>query len=319
MSKQRDILNKEDFIKTRESDFGYQSKVGFLRNLETFDPLTDDLEDYWFMVLSGRRRTGKTHWLAWFLSFPKRREKFKYVFVVTNTKCNGFWQKYVPDEYIIESWEPYGRRGVEEILSQQKEMLESGEPERQVLIILDDVIAEKVHDDDVIKRLATAGRHLKISVAITTQHHKSVGTWLRDNSDIAVIFNQRTERSLKGTYEDYLGVFRDEKISTAYIDNYTTGYGCLVFLNCKRENTPEKLVYKSEAPKEIPEYRLGSEEQWASFSNDPKKKRKNGGGISDRGQRSRYGVWSGDGNTSTGFHRTTERGPLLTELLESPF
>jgi hypothetical protein len=55
----------------------------------------DYLDDF-CVAMFGRRRLGKTfgaRWLCYCL-----RHRFPLVIVITNTKVNGFWKKYVPDD-----------------------------------------------------------------------------------------------------------------------------------------------------------------------------------------------------------------------------
>ena len=83
------------------------------------------------------------------------------------------------------------------------------EPSLQAFVILDDVVADKVAMmwNTNINSLFVEGRHLLITVLITTQHVKGVGPLIRGNMDLVVlqpIFAREARHTLADLYGGYM-------------------------------------------------------------------------------------------------------------------
>ncbi len=145
------------------------------------------------VALFGKRRTGKSYTLRWWMYNCFRHIPFGCVF--TNTTINGFWQTYVPP-WLVTQGLPMHK--MDALITRQKTRIAKWKkdhpaecaknpdayksaPELAAFCILDDVIADRVamQWNKDINTFFVEGRHLCISVFITTQHVKGVGPMIR--------------------------------------------------------------------------------------------------------------------------------------------
>lgn len=241
------------------------------------DPLPFNLQqlgDDFTITFVGKRRTGKTFAMRYFLHYM--RDRFPRVYVFTATKINGFWAKYVPKRFIFDAYYP----GVlEAILVSQMQLIEwyngaTDEEQRKVdprmVIILDDVIAQDLHHDDVLKFCFFNGRHLKIALMITTQYAKGLPPGLRENTDLAVIFALHSIAQREAAAENFLGHW-DKKESKRFIDrnvwvDYVTQQRqCVVVDNSGRSPIENSLyICQPQEPEDEGHWFLGAPEYWGS-------------------------------------------------------
>jgi hypothetical protein len=246
------------------SEFEFDEEgFGYPMQLEEFDP--EDMPSDFFIVLEGRRRIGKSFWARWFLWHYQYT--FGKVICFTNTKMNKFWSEIIGDKFVHEGWDPWK---MQRILDDQRARIDDhGKPdentayyhEDRVLVILDDIISDKknIHDDQTIENLATAGRHFAIAVLIMTQAPKAISTKLRDNTDLAVIFNQRSARQKEAMHEDFVNTM-DKYDAQNMVDAYTQDHAFLAVRTIELENDPKKLYKKGKAV-EVPDFIMGGPEQ----------------------------------------------------------
>jgi predicted acetyltransferase len=131
----------------------------------------DYLDDF-VVAVFGRRRLGKTFGARNLVY--KMKNRFPLVIVVTNTKLNGFWKKYVPEDFI---WTVPDMDGVfEKLYARQTFILTHPELkiDPRVLLILDDVLEDQMilQYSKYLKASFTDGRHYKISILILLQYAK---------------------------------------------------------------------------------------------------------------------------------------------------
>lgn len=252
------------------------------KELAEWDPTT--LPDNFFLVLVGKRRTGKSTFAKWLLQYYK--DRFILVWCMTNTKANGYWQKFVGDAYTFSGYNPGAIWTVikrnDKLIKQYGEESDKAKELGSVLIILDDVIAGKVHDDEMFTRLAVEGRHHLISVILMTQDPKAIGPKVRDNCDIAVIFNQKTFRNKESVWRDFMNDTSKDQ-AFAFMGHYAQEHNCLVSVQTNLNSDISKCFFKSTGDKtelDDPDYILGGETQKkvveqerekAEFMKEPKK------------------------------------------------
>jgi hypothetical protein len=234
----------------------------------------DRLPNGFFIICEGSRRVGKSIFLKWLLYHYK--DDFDLAIVFSETPHNGFWQPIVSNEYVHNGWDPFA---VEKLLASQeeekeKEVKSGGRHKmRRVLIILDDIVGDRkhIHEDTMLNRLAVQGRHFGISVCLTTQEPHAIGTALRNNCDMAVIFQQKSERAKKSVSVDFL-MFKldDEHTARCMLKMYTEGHNAILVRMYTLENkinmtycfVPESMTYDKQADKLlVPNYQLGTKDQ----------------------------------------------------------
>lgn len=236
------------------------------------------LPDGFFLILEGSRRTGKSVFLKWLLYYY--RNVFDLAIVMTETPHNGFWQPIVSNQYVHSGWDPLL---VEKLLEQQHKLKEEcfkNNPNKQnpteyrkVLLILDDIVGDRnhIHEDAVLNNLAVEGRHSNIHVCLTTQEPHAIGTALRNNCDVVVIFQQKSKRSKESVFNDFLMNKLDFKFQAEeLLKRYTKNHDAILIEMYKLTpgtfesyfHVPASLTFDKEKDKiKVPDYQLGNEEQ----------------------------------------------------------
>ena len=237
-----------------------------LPTLREWDPrrLQDNVKDGFYLVMAGKRRTGKSTFLKWLLQWYS--DEFSIVWCMTTTKQSGFWQFFVGDKWTFDHWDPWA---VMQILKRQRTVVskfgkDSPEAKKnRVLLILDDVATEKLHDDPIFISLATQGRHFLMSVAILTQYPKVIGPKCRENTDCAFIFYQQTELNKETICNDYISDMR-KRDAMCLIDRNTEGHNVVIAEQQTTHVIADKL-FKSTGDKTKmsidPNYALGGPDQ----------------------------------------------------------
>lgn len=168
--------------------------------------------------LFGKRRTGKTFTLRWWMYNCFRDVPFGVVF--TNTRINGFWQTYVPGWLVFQGLD---MSKMDALIQRQKKLIAKWKethaaeckkdpdayksaPELAAFCVLDDVIADRVamQWNKDINTFFVEGRHLCITVFITSQHVKGIGPMIRGNMDV-VCFQPIFQREARMTLADLYG------------------------------------------------------------------------------------------------------------------
>lgn len=215
-----------------------------LPDLEEWDPTT--LPEHFFLVFEGKRRTGKTTFAKWLLQYYQ--DSFSLVWCMTNTKASGVWGHFVGEEFTFPSWQP---DKIEKIIQRNDKLIaEYGEDSEQgkrlgnVLVILDDVVSQKIHDDPMFKKLATEGRHHWISIILMTQDPKAINPAVRDNCDVAVIFAQKTDRNKTSIWEDFLND-TTKPLGIAMLSRFCVNHDCLVSVQTNLDGSIYHTFFKS--------------------------------------------------------------------------
>jgi hypothetical protein len=231
----------------------------YVPQLEEWDPLS--LPENFFLALEGKRRTGKTTFAKWLLQYYQNR--FQLVWVMTRTRSSGFWQKMVGSDFTFSDYNP---AAISRIVKRNDAIIEkygTDSPltklKASTLIILDDVISAKIHDDPMFTLMACEGRHHKLSIILMTQDPKAIGPKVRDNADVAVVFNQKTFRNKESCWHDFMNDV-DKLTAFALLGQYAAGHCAVV---CNQTNLTGEIrrnFYKTTGDKtklDDPEYILG--------------------------------------------------------------
>jgi hypothetical protein len=244
-------------------------------NVFDVDDPDNRLPKGFFLICEGSRRVGKSIFLKWLLY--SYREDFDLVMVITETPQNGFWQPIVSNKYVHNGWDPFlieelFRQQIEDV-SKEKNSQSSNYKAKNVLVILDDIVGDRrrIHDDATLNKLSVQGRHYNISICITTQEPAAIGTALRNNCDMAIIFQQKSERAKKSVCMDFLNFkLPYEWQARDLLNTYTENHDSIaVKMHMLKKDphlaylhVPERLSYNSQTEKcTVPDYQMGSEEQ----------------------------------------------------------
>lgn len=182
---------------------------GYMVPIREFIPEEDTPESP-SIIAYGKRRTGKSFFLRWFLW--RLQDWFDQIFVFTETKVNKFWQEYVPSAAIYPHWD---EDRAQQILDFNVWVLENPDEARRkgyttkTITILDDVISTKMlrsaGDDGNYAALYVQGRHTKSSVATNTQKATAIPPKVRDNIDLVFVLRQESNTERKRIYDEHMG------------------------------------------------------------------------------------------------------------------
>lgn len=147
-----------------------------------------DILDDFTVLFIGRRRSGKSFGARYLMYHLRHR--FPFGVVITGTRLNNYWSKYVPQEYI------HDIQSMNKILDFvfARQTLLTAYPElgidRRMFLILDDVMEDKffIRYNAQLSKVFTNGRHFGIFLVIISQDVKGIPPDLRENTDCAIIF-----------------------------------------------------------------------------------------------------------------------------------
>ena len=130
-----------------------------------------------------------------FLHVLARGHKFKWCLVVSPTKFNQEWTSVVGDDNVLDTFNP------EQIatLFDRQAALREDDIDNPGLLILDDCLGAANFASDLFTRIASAGRHYRVSVWVSAQHLFKIPPVIRGNADYMFVLgtqNDRVDRAL---------------------------------------------------------------------------------------------------------------------------
>eukprot|EP00727_Mastigamoeba_balamuthi_P004436 m51a1_g13991 hypothetical protein (314) ;mRNA; r:1054700-1055697 len=131
------------------------------------------------------------------------------------------------------------------------------------LVILNNVISAKVHDNPIFRKLVIEGRHHLISIILMTQDPKAIRPCIHDNMDVAVIFNQKTFRNKESIWADFMNNTTKD-LARAIMAKYCVEHNALVAIQTNLNADIMQNFFKTIGDKtklQDSTYALGSVEQ----------------------------------------------------------
>lgn len=181
------------------------------------------------IVFFGKRGTGKTFAMRWILQNDVIRSLLPRLIVMTDTKINGFWQQYIPEDYVHEGFD---HDLLLEIMERQKEVIkkwraldEKDKPfyNPNLCVVFDDIISNRtVKFNETFEKFFTLGRHLMITIMVTSQYAKGVNTVARGNIDYAFIFKQDMRIQMESLADDFFNFFGNRHTAFEIIERFTS-------------------------------------------------------------------------------------------------
>ena len=194
--------------------------------------------------LIGKRNSGKSQMLRYL--YNQQKHLFRAVFVVCPTETvNSFYSDLVKKENIFDS---YNEEWVEKLITKMTQV-NAGKSEKDashILLILDDLCSDtNFHQSKSFKKLCTRGRHVKISVIITSQYIYQIPPVARNNSDFILCSQMNTQGLDLLSTEFLFGNLSKKDFIDLYYKN-TADYGFLVINNnCTKSNDDINEIYGS--------------------------------------------------------------------------
>ena len=199
-----------------------------------------------------RRNSGKTHLQKFLLYTLARAQRFKWVLVICPTAFTGDWGSIVGPENVLPVFNP---DQVETLMERQAELREDG-VDNSGCLILDDCLGSANFQSELFTKIASAGRHYRITVWASFQHYFKAPTVIRTNADYLMIMGVQNERVIKALYEEYGGLgFDDVKALKAYVLKATENFGAMCIDNTAAgaKGSPCRTV---RAPAKLPQFRI---------------------------------------------------------------
>jgi hypothetical protein len=140
-------------------------------------------------------------------------------------------------------------------MERQAELREDG-VQNDGIIVFDDCLGSANFQSELFTKIASAGRHYRITVWASFQHYQKCPTVIRTNADLVFVMGVQNERVIKALYEEYGGLgFDDVKALRAYALKATENFGALVVDNTAAgaKGSPCRTV---RAPAKLPQFRI---------------------------------------------------------------
>ena len=177
------------------------------------------------VILYGPRRSGKSKFIRHICQ--RIRPWFPDVICFTKTKASGEYFSFLPYDHVID--------GLDEDLlmalmkNQRKIKMKESRGEfvgnYNLLVIIDDCMAEKLRYKDIFNMVFFNGRHYNITLLVTVQDVKGVAPSATINADMAFSFSlpdRRGRETVREKFADYLtrnefdALFDSDEINKKY-------------------------------------------------------------------------------------------------------
>lgn len=165
----------------------------------------------WTIAVMGKRRSGKTCFILSMLGCYLR-PFFPRVVVFTKTKCSGEYSKHIPEAHIFEGFDETKLKALYALQKVYKEKRKEGRfhGNSRLLVIIDDCLSDGFKYQKTVDEVFFEGRHLDICFIISTQDMKGINPACTGNTDLAVVFNLRSERDKEAVRTKFCDFFKND-------------------------------------------------------------------------------------------------------------
>jgi hypothetical protein len=244
-------------------------EVSVLPKLNEFKP-NEDPQISLFSTVSiyGKRKSGKSVFIKWFLQFYKTYYPWYWVF--TLTQLNSFYESFVAENFIIPEFDAemmeavmerqkVARRMAEEQL--QQKMKEVTNP--RAVVIWDDYNGSDIRYNNTLARYYYTGRHYQTLNLFGAQHITLTPPAIRSNTDLVIMFNTDYADSLEHYWRDFAGKMPKEMFWQLFSEATSEPHSFLAINNDPNVEYEHKF-YKgmAEVLDEGPQWIVGCPEMW---------------------------------------------------------
>jgi hypothetical protein len=201
------------------------------------------------VTLVAKRNSGKSVLIKYIIS--EYKDEFDQIYCICPTESiNDFYSSssIVDRDHIFDEWD---EEWVEKLIAMMTRV-NKGKTKttaKHILIILDDLIADaNLHQSPAFKKLFTRGRHLFISIIMTTQYLKAIPPLVRANSDF-IFLGQMNRQSVEIMVEEFHGNEISKKDFIDIYKNAIKNYGFFV-INQSSVDCVNKIYGSIHTPKE---------------------------------------------------------------------
>jgi hypothetical protein len=206
----------------------------------------------------GKRKTGKSFWIRWYMF--NNKELYPWGWVFTNTENNEFFPSFVPKSKILGRYSDYN---LNKIIERQNMMestyLKYGNVNPLAFVIWDDALDERVKYSDTLHKYYFNSRHFFTLNIMSAQHVTGTPAPVRQNTDYAVCFRNTNLKALERLTDDFAHN-KDKWEFKRVLDEYTYDQSFLLINNDPNAEPQERMYYgKAE---ETPIFTLGCPQYW---------------------------------------------------------
>ena len=186
------------------------------------------------VCLCGKRHSGKSELIKYIVSLYGHQ--FNKIFVICPSEAvNKFYSQFLPSENIFTE---YKEEWIDKLM-QRLIKINVGKKDNEaahILLILDDCVSDvNMHTARNFEKIFTRGRHMKISLMITTQYPYLIPPVARINCDY-ILVGQMNKQSIKIMCDEFLmGDMSPKQFLKMYYDS-TNDYGFLIINNNSTSN-----------------------------------------------------------------------------------
>ena len=202
------------------------------------------------IMLLGMRGSGKSNMLKYLVGLSK--DEFKTIFLISPTEqINKFYAGLIKPENIFSNYDEVWTEALMKKMTETNTDKSSNEASH-ILLILDDCIADvNFNKSKFLKALFVRGRHLSISIIVTSQYINALPPIIRSNCDFIAVSQINTQGLDLLVNEYRFGCIDKAAFKKLYYKN-TSNYGFLLInCNCCSNNENIDEIYGSlSVPKE---------------------------------------------------------------------
>ena len=169
--------------------------------------------------------------------------KFRWVFV-TPTKFTGEWTAIVVDTAVLDTFDP---EQISTLFDRQAALREDN-VDNPGLLILDDCLGACNLQSDLFTRMASAGRHYRVSIWLAAQHLFKIPPVIRGNADYLFVLGSQNDRVVKALWDEMGGLgFDSWRELRAYTAWAVENYGALA-IDTHDQKVPVKITRAPSKP-----------------------------------------------------------------------
>lgn len=217
-----------------------------------------DISLFSTITIYGKRKSGKSVWIKWFLQ--EFKHEFPWAWVFTKTQFNSFYASFIPEKFIISNFNAdvlqkvMDRQMAARILSEktfEDKIRQGRQPVNpRALVIWDDYSGSDIKYNKKLEEYYYTGRHYQTMNFFGGQHVTLTPPAIRSNTDLVVIFNTDYYDSLEHYWKDFAGKMDKYEFASMFFESVEDQHHFIAIDN--NPNTPYEQKFFTGIAKELP-------------------------------------------------------------------
>jgi energy-coupling factor transporter ATP-binding protein EcfA2 len=215
-----------------QMDADTDASKDFISKIKLFD--INKINCYSFIVVIGRRATGKTTLIKDILRIRKNTIRCSIVF---GSDSENQYKTITPQPT---TYQEYDESKVSNII--RNSIINFNKKDtKHAYLILDHYASNGVTES--LKQIIHYSRHYKITLILGMSSPIGIGPDLRGNIDYTFIFKNNLQSERRKIYEKYANVFKTFEIFNHVLESTTEDYNCLAIVDNSLSNKLEDKVF----------------------------------------------------------------------------